>query len=173
MKMTGLASQIDGIQTFTDALDAVGVKAWLQGGALLGMMRDGAPIGWDNDVDFGIMDGDWSAEAANALTAAGFEFERDFSHGRYYQSRWRRAGVMYDLFHYYARGDTLYCVTWGPTGPFRNVWSAFTPTRMTLNGLNVYTPGNPVRYLEQQYGDWRVPRPDWVYWRDPLNMEAV
>jgi hypothetical protein len=164
---------IDGILALTDALDAVGVKTWLQGGALLGLMRSGALILWDNDVDFGVFAEDWSPAATDAMLAAGFTFEREFRHGVEYQSRWRRDGILFDVFHYRRDADRVYCVTWSPRGPFRNVWLAFTPVRLRLNGLSVYVPGNPVRYLEQQYGDWQTPRPDWVYYEDPLNMEDV
>jgi hypothetical protein len=163
-----------GIQSFHDALATVGVRVWLQGGALLGLVRDGKPIGWDTDVDFGVFDDDWNSIGVRALEDAGFRFTQyhvdDFGH---YQSVWMRDGVKYDLFHYHVRGDRCYCVAWGPQGAFKTWWPTFVPQAFTVAGLSVLSPGEPVRYLEQQYGDWRVPKPDWVYWRDPLNLEAI
>ena len=163
-----------GIQAFHDALASVGIRAWLQGGALLGLMRDGDLIAWDKDVDFGVMHTDWHSGGAVALERAGFALSREFSEpGGHYQSRWVRDGVEFDLFHYYRRNDTVYCATWGPQGPFAVAWRPFVPEPLTVGSLAILGPGDPVLYLEQQYGDWRVPRRDWVYWRDPLNMEAL
>jgi hypothetical protein len=168
------AVSVAGIQAFSDALVGVGISAWLQGGALLGLVRDGAPIGWDKDVDFGVFDADWRGEGRVALERAGFAFNRDFTDGKgHYQSRWVKDGVYYDLFHYYHRGNTVYCATWGPQGAFAVVWRPFTPQAFSVGALSVLSPGDPVVYLEHQYGDWRTPKPHWVYWRDPLNMEAL
>jgi phosphorylcholine metabolism protein LicD len=63
-----------GIQSFHDALATVGVRVWLQGGALLGLVRNGKPIGWDTDVDFGVFDDDWNSIGVRALEDAGFRF---------------------------------------------------------------------------------------------------
>jgi hypothetical protein len=162
------------IQAFHDALASVGIRAWLQGGALLGLMRDGDLIAWDKDVDFGVMHDDWHSDGAVALEHAGFAFSREFSEpGGHYQSRWVRDGVEFDLFHHYRRNDTVYCAVWGPQGPFAVAWPTFTLEPLRVGGVNVLAPRDPIGYLEHQYGDWRTPRPDWVYYRDQLNMEAL
>jgi hypothetical protein len=163
-----------GIHAFHKAMATAGIPVFLQGGALLGMVRDGAPIGWDKDVDFGVFDADWSRYGAKELMEAGFSFSRDFKDDKgHYQSRWNKDGVQYDLFHYYHRNGTVYMPTWGPQGAFALWWHPFTPQPFKLGGFTVLSPGDPVVYLEHQYGDWRTPKPKWVYWRDPLNMEAL
>lgn len=38
-------------------------------------------------------------------------------------------------------------------GAVPNGWPTFVPQAFTVAGLAVLSPGEPVRYLEQQYGD--------------------
>jgi hypothetical protein len=165
---------IGAVQDVADALASVGIPAWVMGGALLGLMRDGKLIEWDKDIDFGVMHKDWKPAGRRALQAAGFAFNRSFTDDLgHYQSRWTRGDVVVDIFHHRPRGDTLYCAVWGPEGPFAVAWPTFTLEPLRVGGVNVLAPRDPIGYLEHQYGDWRTPRPDWVYYRDQLNMEAL
>src|SRR5439155_9497138 len=56
-----------------DLLDRHGIVHWLDHGTLLGAVREGAFIAWDEDVDFGVFDSDLPAilELVPELEAAG------------------------------------------------------------------------------------------------------
>lgn len=42
-------------------LDEFGVRYWMIGGTLLGAVRDGGIILWDDDVDLGVLEDEWTA----------------------------------------------------------------------------------------------------------------
>lgn len=44
---------MDNLREIKDVLDNKGIKFWLEGGTLLGAVRDGKIIDWDSDVDLG------------------------------------------------------------------------------------------------------------------------
>lgn len=51
------------------ALNKVGVPYWVDAGLLIGAMRFGAPLPWDDDVDVGVFEEDFPSEKMAALTA--------------------------------------------------------------------------------------------------------
>lgn len=61
-----------------DLLDEFGVRYWMIGGTLLGAVRDGGIILWDDDVDLGVLESEWlsvvdSDEFIDELSAQGLK----------------------------------------------------------------------------------------------------
>lgn len=67
---------LDALKQVTAAIDAARIAYFLDTGTLLGAVRDGAFIPWDNDIDIGILDCAYDdarlRAAINALVGGGF-----------------------------------------------------------------------------------------------------
>jgi len=42
--------------------------------------------------------------------------------------------------------------------------------KISVEGTAISVPGNIEAYLTYRYGNWQVPNPDWVYWRDDAAL---
>lgn len=50
---------VENLREIKEILDRFGVEYWLDWGTLLGAVRDGRIIEWDNDIDLGMMSDSW------------------------------------------------------------------------------------------------------------------
>jgi len=100
-------SWLDALTCVTAALDAKRIAYFLDTGTLLGAVRDGAFIPWDNDIDIGVLDCphyDARLDAAiEALIAAGFVANRATTGVGFFSP----AGVEVNLKLYKDDGDGL------------------------------------------------------------------
>jgi hypothetical protein len=117
-----------------DLLDRRGIVHWLDYGTLLGAVREGAFIAWDEDVDFGVFDSDLPAilELVPELEAAGHAVDlRDPTLVRIRYSRLNELHV--DLFRWKERNGIL--------------WSGFDPE---FDWPGLYDRASfPRRYVER------------------------
>jgi hypothetical protein len=42
---------------------------------------------------------------------------------------------------------------------------------MSISGEEIPIPSATDDYLEYRYGKWKVPNPEWVYWRDDKALK--
>ena len=152
-----------------------GVPVWMQDGTLLGAVREGRTIEWDDDMDLGLMHEDWSPEADAALQAAGFRLLN--AHNRPesdYHQNWKKGSVMFCAFHYYREPDGR---VWH--GVRNNRYRYFYPQEFEirpypLSGVLLPAPYPPEAFLETKYGpDWRTPNPSWNHFSDPTNAKEL
>jgi len=86
-------------------------KYWIIMGLLLGCVRDGGPIKWDRDADFGFLERDLPhfLAAAEVLRSRGFSLRPRQLNNDGSVTKWafKRQGVKYEFFMFLERGDRL------------------------------------------------------------------
>jgi hypothetical protein len=153
-------------------LERVGVRAWLQDGTLLGLVRDGRLIPWDHDTDTGCLINDWTSEAHEALERAGFTLAKALGTPENgLQHRWVRDGEKTDIFFHYVTGSEQWHAAYeAGSAQWRYTYPLLEFERMTVLGERVWAPSPPELFLAQKYGpDWRTPKQRWHFARDPMN----
>ncbi len=147
-------------------------KYWMVLGLLLGCMRNGGPIPWDRDADFGFHEQDLPAflAAFEELRRRGFSAARSQVNNDGRITKWavRREGVKYEFFQFAQLGDRFrwYYHCRKPTLEIVNEIPVHGLDEFELYGRRWLKPDNADACLTALYGDWRVPNPDYVYWRD-------
>lgn len=166
-----------------DIFDEKGIRYWVDDGTLLGIIRDGDLIPWDNDIDLGI-----AGECAPVVLNLRHRFLP-----RYMLMRqtgytgwlpadceqikvgipWRQArknlrkilpGLSQkplpwgDLIAKYRVGDHYH---WIDCGMLKKISADFYEKLDTIKweGRTIYIPSNVEKYLHIRYGNWREPDP--------------
>jgi hypothetical protein len=167
---------LDNVTLLVTALESVGVRAWLQDGTLLGLVRDGRLIPWDHDTDTGCLITDWTPDAQVALERAGFTLARALGRPEDgWQHRWVRAGEKTDIFFHYVSGSEQWHAAYeAGSVQWRFSYPLLELERARVLDRDVWLPSPPEAFLERKYGpDWRTPRRQWHFARDPLNGERA
>lgn len=179
------------LETVAAILDTEGVRYWLEGGTLLGIVRERRLLPWDNDVDLSMMSEELPAllRAKKAIRRAGLRVRvrrQQVDNGPLKRGQVRlvqvavprgwfgRYPVTLDIFVKYRVENT---VCWS-VGRSRNVLKA-TPwslvkeqTRIEFSGRTYPAPANPAAYLEHRYGNWRQTVRNWDFRADDLAIRG-
>lgn len=139
-----------------------GIEYWVDYGSLLGLVRGGDVIIWDNDVDFCVLDcPDLDAKlwrAAGKLFDSGIVWTR-VSDGIYrFYHRSLPMIVHADVFRYTRDGETLR----GPEGPKSDISAALvgSPQTREFQGVVLKVPEKVHETLVWRYGDdYMTPKP--------------
>jgi Methyltransferase domain/LicD family len=150
-----------------------GLDVFLAYGSLLGAVREGGPIGHDDDLDAAylseVQDGPAAADelARVALTLIGHGLRVEASPTHLHITDADAAGHRIDLFHCYfdAAGEIAFPFGVAGTSSFtRDDWQGLTTTRFL--GHEVLVPAAGEKVLTHVYGDdWRRPRPGFSWTR--------
>ena len=153
--------------------EAHGLDAFLVYGSLLGAVREGGPIGHDDDLDAAYLsdlhEGDELAQELTAvalsLIGAGLQVGARPTHLHITDAE--NPSHRIDLFHCYFDADGELAIPWGVAGT-----SSFTEddwegvTTSTFLGHEVLVPAAGEKLLTHLYGDdWRRPRPGFSWER--------
>lgn len=96
---------VENLREIKDIFDIIGINYWLDTGTLLGAVRDGKIIEWDNDVDLGA----WYDDDIKQIISAFPEFNRRGFNlgikGKFFGIRARRSGCNIDVELYRKRSD--------------------------------------------------------------------
>ena len=147
-------------------------KYWMIMGLLLGCMRDGAPIAWDRDSDFGFMDRDLPLflSAVRMLRGEGYNLRPPQVNNDGRTTMWtlKYEAVRYDFFLFDRSGANIrwYSHQRKPPLEMVNEVPAHGLAGHELYGKRWQVPNNAEDVLTQIYGDWRTPNPGYLYWRD-------
>lgn len=147
-------------------------RYWMIMGLLLGCLRDGAPIPWDRDSDFGFLEQDLPAfrAAMQVLRDAGYNLRppQVNNDGRTTMWTFKYEAVKYDFFLIQRSGDNFrwHCHQRKPPLELVNEVPAHGLATFVLYDRQWRVPDNAEDLLTRIYGDWRRPNPDYVYWRD-------
>ena len=160
---------------FHDVASAAGIRYWLDFGTLLGVVRDGDLIAWDDDVDVSCREEDRAALPA-ALEQAGISWAPS------------RAEPRDSLIHIPEDGRCLDVYFWKPSADAARLVNGHRWNRGSdiaadsvaeCDTIDVFARQLPIparvhAFLTNRYGrDWRVPQPTWDASRREAHVAAV
>jgi hypothetical protein len=146
------------------------VRAFLISGSLLGCVRDSGFITWDKDIDVGVFTDDIQpVDLERAFDSSStFHVRRlDFNTDRLRVNHTN--GVAIDIFPHYREGGLIW-----HDGTATRWWNRpFGVRTIEFLGKKVFVPDPPEQYLDDNYGDWRVPVPNFDARLDTPNVEVT
>lgn len=159
------------LRELNELLGEVDVKGFLISGTLLGLVRDAQFISWDKDIDLGFFSDDIEAAQLKELFERSGNFHLrllDFTSHRLRVNH--DNGTMIDIFPHYR--DDEQGLVWHD-GTATRWWNKpFTLTRRPFLGADQWVPDPPEQYLDENYGDWRTPEPNFDARLDAPNVEV-
>ena len=147
-------------------------------GTLLGFIRDGKPLSWDYDIDYGICLSEsfnWD-DLRQIMNSHGFRLIKQFSyHSVVTEQTYRRNNIFVDFFSHFTEGDYSYYYIYYPEKDYQYEDKNHLHTRMTktvrisdsrhydVKGGSIHVPIEYESYLADVYGDdWKIPNPNWT-----------
>lgn len=154
-----------------------GSRYMLSDGTLLGAVRDGGFIAWDNDTDLMVPIGGFDPRILRDLYDEGFQITRCFGFPEDgMEFTLNRQDVETDLFFLYPRGSQVYVSAyWWDNADGTAEWidylhPSFAEGWIEFQGHRFRAPADPEPYLARCYGDgWTAPNDTWDYRADPPN----
>jgi len=168
---------MDIVRELECALTGTGAVYFMAFGSLLGMIRDGKFMTFDDDIDYQIKITEaftWN-DLERILSAAGFKKVKEFLYNeKVSEQTYEKYKLPIDFFSFYNDGKytkvrsfvrkkgkqyksikeyTLMINIHGKVEPIK---------KMNINGVEFSAPMDPEEYLEYCYtSNWRVPDPNW------------
>jgi len=134
------------------ALAAVGIRPFLMSGTLLGFVREGRFMAHDYDIDLGLLPGA-DVDAARTAIDGLPSFSVEVGGPRVVAQH--ESGARIDVFPHELR-DGLF---WHGT-KIHEWWNTpFELVAQHIEGIQVWTPDDHQRYLDENYGRWTQPVP--------------
>lgn len=169
----------------TIELEKTGVSYWLEGGTLLGIIRENRLLPWDNDMDISmyIKDRLKLVKVAIKLFFKGYRistrfYNRDLDPFRKYELRmikvrnyekyFKKGEVMLDIFlkrkvendYFWTVGIKTPVLKSSPAEFYEELdWTKF-------NDKQYMIPKDYEGYLTYRYGDWKIPVKEWNFKKD-------
>ena len=144
-------------------LESYNIRYWLEGGSLLGAVRNGDIIPWDSDVDIGVHEDDLSKLKifADCKNVAAVKDEHDFvweaareeGFFRVHFSPKNRLHV--DIFPFREENGTMTKDKWMPHHPQDRPFPAHflkPMDRLIFAGIHVFVPNRAREFLELKFG---------------------
>lgn len=184
-----LAISLKMLDDVTSVLESAGIPYWLEGGTLLGIVREQRLLPWDNDMDLS-MDKQYQGRVLRQLwrlVLKGYRvtvkyYRQDvgpFRKGevriikiRNYASFLKKGDAVLDVF-LKRRVDDDFFWTVGDKKPVLKSSPARFGTDLStvaFNGKDYSIPADYDGYLSFRYGDWNKPVKTWDFKRDDLAI---
>lgn len=170
------------LKRVTNILDHKEINYWLEGGTLLGIIRENRLLPWDNDMDISLTEEyyDTILETVEAIKKLGYmvwfkEFEKNdppFKQGikRIIKIRNRklyfiRGEVALDIFIKFKKDDEYF---WQVGQKRKSVPAHFYDElrEHEFDGKKYLVPKESEEYLSFRYGDWKTPVKEWNTFKD-------
>jgi hypothetical protein len=142
---------------FSMVIKQLKLKYWLEGGTLIGAIREGAILSWDKDVDVSMLESDRKILWENKNTIKKFGLKTNYTDSIY---RIDFKNVYMDIFSYELKNGIYQEINWRN----RTRWpeSYYKPKQLfplknaKLGPLIQPVPNLSKNFLKQAYGDWHV-----------------
>lgn len=171
------ASTVDLLWKTLSQLANSGVHAFPAFGTLLGLVREGGLIAFDKDLDIGIPHSEMQRAHHCMLKHGWVEIKNSFFLSNPRAFYHKESGVSMDVSGFIVDADNGKPATgiWRPGTPKSWNWIAcFSSIDMvkqpTPLGEQCWMLTNPEQWLEEIYGDWRTPNPNFDTLISALNM---
>lgn len=185
LKKYGLEAASD----ICDAISSLSVRFYLTCGSLLGIVRDGTFMEYDDDLDFAleIIDGTEWAMVHDVLVKRGYQLFREWSiDGVTIERCYCGNHISFDIFGCFPSGDNLRMHTFmrydtkiydSPDHFSVEYFTLPKPAHIIINsaqGKQLLLPDNADQQLAIFYGpNWRVPDPNWVNGTYSISLNSV
>jgi hypothetical protein len=165
---------IAGLQRLHDTIGTAPLanKIWINGGVLLGYVREGRPLPNDTDVDFSYWDHDRECLEGilPKLLSAGFRPYARWTNNEGRVTEWSlmHRDIKFEFFEMHRSEDRMrwYCYGGDPCQELLNEAPAHGLEHFELAGRRWLKPDDHETYLTALYGNWRTPNPAYFYVRD-------
>ena len=166
----------------TIELEKAGISYWLEGGTLLGIIRENRLLPWDNDMDISMYIQDrWKLlKAVMKLVFKGYRITvkshpvtiGPFRKGelrlikiRNFERFLRKGEIMLDIFLKKKVEDQFFWMVNVKTPTLKSVPARFYDELgwVEFNGKKYMIPNDFDGYLSYRYGDWKTPVKSWNY----------
>jgi hypothetical protein len=152
-------------------LESQNVRYWLEGGTLLGAMRNGDIIPWDYDIDIGIYKDDIDRSEYLAfcrdkqqpyIDAEGYVWEKA-REGDFFRVQYSETNHLHvDIFPFFSRNGTMTKYTWFKTHrqDMEFPESYLKPLdKIPFVGVKAFAPNNAKEFLELKFGAGVIENP--------------
>ena len=153
------------------------IPAFAAYGTLLGFVREHGFLAHDDDIDLGILPGEWTPKRLLKLLLEeepGFSFLFAFSYnGQVTELKLQYGGIPIDFFFYEDDGEKFFAGSYHyfpdvkyPAPNANSAQRVVEPRITGLDKIRVFdidfpVPANTEYVLEHLYGNWRVPDANW------------
>ncbi len=161
MAESQLALRGRGLAEIKAVLDAVGLPFIIEGGALLGAVRQKDFLPWEDDVDVAVRTEDLAprtGEIVERLETAGFASQIEGALPESLRITALKYDTVYQICGWYLRGRWRRRKHHKMPATFLD-----KTTTVALRDVLYPCPDPPVQYLRFFYGDWQTPRKDGRY----------
>lgn len=164
----------EGMQKLNDVLRETPFadRYWVNGGCLLGYMRNGDLLPHDDDADFSFWreDRQLLLDALPRLLKNGFRKHRRWTNNELDDTEWtlKYRGVKLEFFEMHRADGKMrwYCYGGEPMQELLNEAPMHGVQECRMLSRTWLIPDEPEEYLEALYGDWRTPNPNYDYFHD-------
>lgn len=133
------------------------LKYWLEGGTLIGAIREGAILSWDKDVDVSMLESDRKILWKNQNLIKKFGLKTNYSDSIY---RIDFKNVYMDIFSYQLKNGLYQEVNWRNRARWPRSYykpkQLFPLKNAKLGPLIQLVPNLSENFLEQAYGNWHI-----------------
>lgn len=161
----------------SEVLEKVGNQMFLVSGTLLGYARNGSVLPHDKDIDVGIFGWESQFDIIEAIVKTGrFRiFPRYLNGTRTHQLPvyHLESKMTIDMFIFHKEGNKFITGVNPPWGYLqRFAFSPFLLKEVEFLGVKTHVPANFDRHLTENFGNWRLPTPDYVsHVESPSTMD--
>ncbi len=176
------------LKEVTDVLDKNGIEYWLEGGTLLGVVRENRLLPWDNDMDISIKEDYYDkfieilpqlnklnrSVRVRKFTKDNEPFQKGVSRivkVRNKKMYFFKGEVTLDIFIKFKKDDEYF---WQVGKKKKSVPSYFYDELIeyAFDGKQYLIPKAYEAYLTFRYGDWKIPVKEWDTFNDDKAVKG-